>query len=238
MQLNNFSPAQPRPMPVFLLVDTSGSMRGEKIQSVNMALRDMVASFRAVNDIRGEIQLAIITFGEEVTIAQELAPLDQLALTELEAAGKTPMGSALEFLLLMLEDKDIVLSRAYTPTVVLISDGIPTDVTRELWDKAVAGETTVADFLDWPPLNALHVSERGSKCIRLAMGIGDDANNEMLTAFVNRPGVPVIKARDARGIEEFFQWVTLSVTSRSVSKNPDMLAIPDFDDFADAEIVI
>lgn len=238
MQLNNFVPAQPRPMPVFLLVDASGSMRNEKIQSVNTALREMIASFRAVQDVRGEIQLAIITFGDKVSIAQELAPLDKLTLTELGAAGKTPMGSAFELLLLMLEDKEIVLSRAYTPTIVLISDGIPTDIPKEVWDKAVAGEADMVDFLNWLPLKALHTSERGSKCIRLAMGIGEDANDEMLTAFVNRLGVPVIKAHDARGIEEFFQWVTLSVTSRSVSKNPDMLIIPDFDDFADAEIVI
>jgi uncharacterized protein YegL len=37
MSFNNFTPAKPRPMPVFLLADTSGSMNGEKIQSLNTA---------------------------------------------------------------------------------------------------------------------------------------------------------------------------------------------------------
>lgn len=67
------------------------------------------------------------------------------------------------------------------------------------------------------------------------MGIGEDANEAMLNAFINSTNVPVISARDARGIEKFFRWVTMSVSSRSVSRDPNNPVLPAFNEFDDEE---
>ena len=83
------------------------------------------------------------------------------------------MGAALDLATGLIEDRAQVPSRAYRPTVILVSDGQPTD--------------------DWQsPLKRLLDSERASKAARFAMGVGDDADTAMLSTFLDsgRQGVP------------------------------------------------
>ena len=49
----------------------------------------------------------------------------------------------------------------------------------------------------------------------------------MLNAFINDPEVPVIKANDLATITKFFQWVTYSISKRSVSSNPNEAILED-----------
>ena len=230
MGLNNYVAREPRPLPIFILADTSGSMRGEKINELNLALREMLNALNAADDIRGKFQLAVISFGGAVELVQPLADINGLTLTELTASGNTPMGQAFETVAEMIEDRNVVSSRAYTPTIVLISDGLPTDCSEEMYRRK--------NYFDWESLKALHNGERSSRCQRLALGIGDDADTEMLKAFIDSPEVPVIKTKDAAGITKFFRWVTMSTVARMHSINPnDTCAVaPIFD--IDAEDII
>jgi Uncharacterized protein encoded in toxicity protection region of plasmid R478, contains von Willebrand factor (vWF) domain len=230
MGLNNYVAREPRPLPVFILADTSGSMRGEKINELNLAIREMVAALNAADDIRGKFQLCIIAFGGEVKILQELADVNDITLTELTASGNTPMGQTFELVKDMIEDRSVVSSRAYTPTIVLISDGIPTDCSEEMYRRK--------NYFDWEPLKELHEGERSSKCQRLALGIGEDADIEMLKVFIDNPEIPVIKTKDASGISKFFRWVTMSTVARMNSINPNEAGVvaPIFD--IDAEDIV
>ena len=63
MGLNSYVAREPRPLPIFILADTSGSMRGEKINELNLALREMLNALNAADDIRGKFQLSVIAFG-------------------------------------------------------------------------------------------------------------------------------------------------------------------------------
>lgn len=128
MKLNDFAVATPRPLPVFVLADTSGSMSGAKIQSLNAALRDMVAALQQIDDVRGQIQLAILTFGKTVECLQPLHSVRDIVLPEWTSGGKTPMGQAFALLRSMLEDETVLPPRAFSPTLVLVSDGLPTDI--------------------------------------------------------------------------------------------------------------
>jgi uncharacterized protein YegL len=133
----------------------------------------------------------------------------------MSAAGNTPMGAALDLVRTMVEDPQQVPSRAYRPTLVLVSDGQPTDD----WDA---------------PLKRLLSSERASKAARFAMGIGDDADASMLSAFLATPEGRVFQAHEARQIKQFFRWVTMSVTARSRSATPDSVVAvspTDLEDF-------
>jgi uncharacterized protein YegL len=215
MNLKDFVSKEPRALPIFILADKSGSMSGEKINELNLALREMLTTLKNVDDIRGKFQLATIGFGGDVEVIQPLADINEITLRELSAAGNTPMGEAFDVLSAMLEDKEIVGSRAYTPTIVLISDGQPTDF-----------NPNGKNFLDWEPLKRIQSGNRSSKCQRLAMGIGQDAKIEMLKAFINNPEIPVIKAKDASGISAFFRWVTMSTISRMNSVNPNVILLP------------
>lgn len=230
MGLNSFVAREPRPLPIFILADTSGSMRGEKINELNLALREMLHSLNAADDIRGKFQLCVIAFGGDVKLIQPLSDINGLTLSELTASGNTPMGRAFETVTEMIEDRNVVSSRAYTPTIVLISDGIPTDCSEEMYRRK--------NYFEWEPLQKLHSGERSSKCQRLALGIGEDADIEMLRAFIDNPEIPVIKTKDTSGITNFFRWVTMSTVARMHSVNPNETGVvtPVFD--IDAEDIV
>lgn len=213
MGLNSYVAREPRALPIFILADTSGSMRGEKISELNLALREMLTALNDADDIRGKFQLCVIGFGRDVNVIQPLADIDGLQLPELNAAGNTPMGEAFDTVREMIEDRNVVSSRAYAPTIVLISDGIPTDCSEEIYHSK--------EYSKWEPLNNLHSAERSSKSQRLALGIGADADFGMLKEFINNPEIPVIKANDASGITKFFRWVTMSTVARMNSVNPN-----------------
>lgn len=223
MGLNSYVAREPRPLPIFVLADTSGSMRGEKINELNLALREMLNTLNAADDIRGKFQLSVIAFGGDVKVLQPLADIEGLILTELSAAGNTSMGQAFEMVREMIEDRNVVSSRAYTPTIVLISDGLPTDCTEEMYRRK--------NYFDWEPLVDLHNGERSSKCQRMALGIGEDADIDMLKSFIDNPEIPVIKTKDASGITKFFRWVTMSTVARMTSINPNEISVvaPMFD---------
>lgn len=223
MGLNSYVVKEPRALPIFVLADSSGSMRGEKINELNLALREMLNALNNVDDIRGKFQLCVISFGGDVQVVQPLADIDEMILPELSASGNTPMGEAFEVVKEMIEDHEIVSSRAYAPTIVLISDGIPTDCSEEIYNSK--------EYANWGALAGLHNGERSSKSQRLALGIGADADYEMLKEFINNPEIPVIKANDASGITKFFKWVTMSTIVRMNSVNPNATSTvaPTFD---------
>ena len=203
MALKSFTASTARPLPVLVLADTSGSMSVDgKIDALNTALSDMVDAFSEEDDSRAQIHVGVITFGGAAAVHLPLAPAAKAALQPLPANGMTPMGAAFDIVRQIVEDKDQISSRAYTPAIVLVSDGQPND--------------------DWEPaLGRLLGSERAKKAQRFALGIGEDADADVLRRFLDDPEGKVYAANDARQIKSFFRWVTMSVTTRSRSASPN-----------------
>lgn len=239
-----FTAPKAKPLPVFLLLDVSGSMNQvvdpenvvrtgrtlesdgktwevveggtSKIRVLNDAVRRMIESFTAEERSETEFLVSIITFGDQAM--QHLSPQSASSVqwADMQADGNTAMGSALSLVKNLIEDKDVIPSRAYRPTVVLVSDGQPTDI----WEQ---------------PLDALITSGRSAKCFFMAMGIGENPGKQVLERFISHTpvlaevsGTPipntVFHAMDAERMHEFFQKVTMSVTTRSKSVNPN--AVP------------
>lgn len=202
-RLKEFTAQSARPLPVILLADISGSMGVDgKIQALNHAVREMIEAFQDESDLRAEIHVAVITFGGDARVHIPLVPARSAAWTDLGANGGTPMGAAFDLTRELVEDRNTIASRAYRPTLVLVSDGQPTDA----WQS---------------PMQALHESERGGKAYRMALAIGADADEAVLQAFLAEPAARVYRADEARQIRQFFQLVTMSVSSRSRSANPN-----------------
>ena len=127
-QLHEFTISAARPLPVILLADISGSMSVEgKIDALNHAVRDMLSTFATSDDLRAEIHVAIITFGGEARIHTPLQPASAVQWSDMVSDGGTPMGQAMVLAADLVDDKDKIPGRAYRPTVILISDGHPTD---------------------------------------------------------------------------------------------------------------
>lgn len=215
--LKEFTMSSARPLPVIVLADVSGSMSANgKIDALNDAVSEMIATFAEEDDTRAEIHVSVIAFGGGgASIHKPLRPARETRWEPMSASGRTPMGEAFELARAMIEDRETVPSRAYRPTLVLVSDGVPTD--------------------DWrTPLATLLTSERASKATRFAMGVGADADRETLTAFLANDEGRVFEAHEAREIKNFFRWVTMSVTTRSRSANPNsvvMVEPTDLDEF-------
>jgi len=206
--LSDFTIATPRPLPVIVLADISGSMsENGKIDSLNHALDEMIKSFATEAQDRAEIQVSVITFGKAgAQIHSELTPASKAAWSPMQADGGTPLGAAISLATSLVEDRQRIPGRAYRPAIVLVSDGQPTDEWKE-------------------PVKRLLASERGSRADRFALAIGDDADKAMLGAFLGDPAKAVLQASDARQVQTFFRWVTMSVTSRSRSATPNAAPI-------------
>jgi len=195
-----FAVAKAKPLPLYLLLDVSSSMSGEKINNLNQAVKDLIQSLAGEEKVEIEILISIITFGNTVDVHLSPTSASQVELANLNAYGMTPMGGALKMTKGMIEDKEITPSRAYRPTVVLISDGMPTD----------SWEQSLDDFIN---------SGRSSKCDRMAMAIGSDADESVLKQFIAGTEHNLFNANDAKDLHKFFQYVTMSVTTRTRSKN-------------------
>lgn len=197
-----------KPLPVILLLDCSGSMGGDKIRNLNDAVRDMIGAFTDNETSETEIHTSIITFGAAVKLQHPLSSAHEIKWHELEAGGGTPLGTALKMAKAMIEDKEVIPSRAYRPTVILVSDGQPTDE----WES---------------PLKAFVSEGRSSKCDRMAMAIGADADEIVLGKFIEGTKKPLFYAENAKQLRDFFKFVTMSVTSRTQSVNPNLLPEPE-----------
>lgn len=221
LTLRDITVAAPRPLPVLLLLDVSGSMaESGKLAALNTAVREMLHTFAQEQTGGAAIHVAVLIFGgREARVHVPLKPAHEVKFEALEAKGHTPIGSVLTLTTQILENRERIPGRAYRPTVVLVSDGVPTD--------------------DWEaPMEELLSSPRASKAVRLALAVGEDADMEVLTRFAGEDHVR--HAAEARQLRRFFKFVTMSVTARSRSATPDQVTVlPDLgtdDGFDDLEL--
>lgn len=203
INLNKFVSNDGRALPVFLLLDCSGSMRGEKIETLNNAVVDMINDFKSEHLSEVNIQMCIVTFGNQAELHTNLCSVNSIEYQPLTASGMTPLGGALTILQNIIEDKEKVSSKGYRPSVILVSDGRPNDA----WEQ---------------PLETFLTSKRTSKCERWALGIGQDADYQMLQRFLGEDSdKKVFDASVAKEISKFFKFVTMSTIARSKSVNPN-----------------
>ena len=164
--LHSNSDSHSRAVPVLFLVDTSGSMFGDRIQKTNDTINLFILRARKVATFEREIMLSIISFGSQAEIALPFTPVTSIPPSvefSLKAGGLTSFGSALKKAKVMIEKG--LQEICYCPTVVLISDGFPTD--------------------DWEnPMNDFINTGKSAKCHRLVMSMCDDDDwNDQLKRF-------------------------------------------------------
>lgn len=210
-QTPRFVAAKQRPLPVIIMADVSGSMaEGEKIDILNNSIAEMYQAFANEDNGRGAIHIAVVAFGGDGAYEhQRLTPATKAQWTDMRADGPTPFGAALTLVGQMLRDETVVPERAFNPTLIVVSDGMPTDE----WEN---------------PLEELLAMPRGRSALRLAVGIGagmTDQANAVLRRFIADDSLDVFDARDVDRIASFFRWVTVQVTRRVNSARPNEVSV-------------
>ena len=202
--------------PCVLLLDTSGSMAGAKIEELNKGLLALQESIRQDELARRRCEIAIITFGNGgVQTLQNFVTADEFQAPHLIAGGNTPMGEAIyKGLDLTRARKETYKENAiayYRPWMFLITDGEPTD---EKWQEA--GQ-----------LIRLEYDRNG--VIFFAVGV-EGANMQKL-AQIAAPKRPPVMLQGFKFVE-LFLWLSRSQQNISRSKVGEQVALPPIEGWA------
>ena len=189
-----------RPLHIIWVADCSGSMQGDKIGQLNFAIREAIPHMRTVADENpnAEVLVRAIKFssGAQWHVGTP-TPIDQFQWTDLSTSGVTDMGKALKMVAEELKMPPMS-DRALPPVLVLISDGQPTDNFEEGLQSIMA--------LPW-----------GKKAVRVAIGIGHDADTDVLEAFIGNKEIPVLQANNPEQLVKYIKWVSTVVLKATSS---------------------
>jgi len=190
-----------RRLPVYLLIDTSGSMRGESIHAVNVGVQAMLSALRQDPYALESVYISIITFDNSAKEHSPLTALENFQFTDIvvPSAGGTFTGAALECLISCV-DRDIQRSDGdkkgdWRPLVFLMTDGTPSD--------AMAYAEAVGEL-----------KKRAFGSI-IACAVGPKAGHEHLKLLTDK--VVALETLDSTAFSGFFKWVSASVASGSSS---------------------
>ena len=162
-------------LPIFFLIDVSGSMSGERIAAVNEAMDKVVPQLKefAKGEPLIDFTVRAITYGDnratwKVGEKKKGVPVDQFdwfAISESEVDGGTPADKALELLSTVTSNdyREYLGGYIGTPMVILISDGESNGTTPF--------RTAVDNFRN---------TRAGGQFIQVAIGI-DTQNNRRAT---------------------------------------------------------
>lgn len=197
-----------RTMVLFFVVDTSGSMAGSKIGTVNTAIEETLPVIRDVSDDNAdaEIKVAALSFSDGATWITSAGPmeLDQFHWNGLEAGGLTDFGAACHALNEKLSTKAFMkeATGSFAPAIFLLSDGEPTD--------------------DWKEgLAVLKQNNWFKASVKVAMAIGSDANKDVLKEFTGHMEA-VLEAHNAAILKKMIKFVSVRASQvASKSSNAD-----------------
>ena len=201
-----------RRLPVYFLLDTSGSMFGEPIQALNNSLSGMMNELRSDAQASETLWVSIITFDRVVSELIPLTDLPSLQVPEIVCpqSGPTLTGKALEFLYDKVT-RDIRKGSPeqkgdWRPLLFLFTDGKPSDLS--------AYENVI------PKIRSLDFAAI------VGCAAGPAADDSQLAALTDT--VVHLETADSSTLKQFFKWVsdTIEQNNRSVGVTASVVLPP------------
>jgi uncharacterized protein YegL len=190
-----------RTMVLFFIADTSGSMSGAKIGSLNDAIRETIPDLRDLssNNTDAKIEIQAMMFDSSVEwLYPQPIDSEQFSWNDLSTGSVTKLGAALRELNAKLSHSQGFLksgSGSFAPVIILLSDGEPTDEYQ----------------------SALEEIKRNNwfkHAIKVAIAIGSDANKQILAEFTGHAET-VVEVHNKAALKNIIKFV--SVTSSQVN---------------------
>ncbi len=196
-----------RPLRFYWMLDVSGSMMGTKIGQLNHAIREALPHMRdsADDNPHAAVEVRAMVFSTGARwVSPSPVPLADFTWTDVSVTGITDMGAALK---MMAQELSIgnMPDRGLPPVIVLITDGQPTD-----------------DFETG--LKALLAEPWGKRAVRIGIGIGDDADLDVLRKFIDHPEIEPLTAKNPGDLTQFIKYastVVLKSASSPASQHAD-----------------
>ncbi|MCI8802064.1 MAG: VWA domain-containing protein [Oscillibacter sp.] len=193
-----------RRLPVYLLLDCSGSMMGEPIEAVRQGVKALLSELKGDPQALETAYLSVITFDSSARQVIPLTELMQFQEPELKASGATALGGALNVLMECVNSEVRKSSETqkgdWRPLVFILTDGAPTDV--EAFGQAA---------------QAL----KGMKAANIvACAAGSRADTTYLRQITEN--VLMMNTLSAGDMARFFAWVSGSIkmSSKSLDARP------------------
>jgi uncharacterized protein YegL len=194
-----------RRLPVFILIDSSTSMKGEAIDAVNSGIQMLLKDLRINPFALETVYLSIISFNTEAKIVRQFGDLLNNDSVIIEAKGQSNFGFGLELLLVEMKQHINKTTKDqkgdWKPFVFFMTDGRPSGA----WKKK---------FKEFHSLNS-------GQWIICVCGMKSNLN------FIDSMGgsVIILNNKSNESILSFFKWVSSSLSSHSKSFNQNQMAV-------------
>lgn len=200
-----------RRLPVYFLLDTSGSMYGESIQALNNALSVMINTLRSDAQASETVWISLVTFNREIEEVIGLTDLPSFQLPEINCprSGPTFTGKGLE----LIHKKVLSEIRKSTPTqkgdwrplLFVFTDGKPSDL--QLYREMC------------PKIKKLNFGTI------LGCAAGQLADDSLLKELCDT--VVHLHALDSSTLTQFFKWVSDTIEQGNKSMGTtDAVSLP------------
>ena len=189
-----------RTMNLFFLIDTSGSMEGNKIGAVNDAVVNVLPMLNDISETNpdAEIKVAALEFSSGVNwLYDEPKLAKDFIWQDVTAGGLTSLGGACAELASKLSRNGGFMQSAsgsFAPAIILLSDGGPTDN----YEVGLA---------------KLQSNNWFKSAIKIAIAIGDDADKDVLKQFTGNSEA-VITVHNIDALKQIIRVV--AVTSSQI----------------------
>jgi uncharacterized protein YegL len=191
-----------------LLLDTSSSMSGPPIDSLNQALQDFKQKVSLDELAQKRVDIAIVEFNSTARLVQPFTPISRMEPVTLKADGTTAMGAGINMAIDLVKERNRFYAEKGTPCfkpwIFMITDGAPTDDIESAKSRIQEEEN-----------KGTH-----GKLKFFALGVSDYDKD---TLFFLTKRVMELRDTNFAGI---FNWMSESMVAISVSRVGDEAPLP------------